>query len=51
MEHEILYRPSYSLLRATLLPGDLSAFELAGGTLFARSGACVASSPQIPRKE
>ncbi len=109
MEHEILYRPSYSLLRVSLLqgesiaaeagamvsmsagvemettarggvfgalkrsvlggesffvntfyanqpgevtfaptlPGDLCAFELAGGTLYAQSGAYVASSPQI----
>ena len=109
MEHEILYRPSYSLLRVSLrqgesiaaeagamvsmsagiemettarggvfgalkrsmlggesffvntfhanqpgevtfaptLPGDLCAFELTGGTLFAQSGAYVASSPQI----
>jgi len=109
MEHEILYRPSYSLLRVTLapgesiaaeagamvsmsagieietkarggvfgalkrsvlggesffvntfhahqagevtlaptLPGDLSAFDLTGGTLYAQSGAYVASSLQI----
>ena len=109
MEHEILYRPSYSLLRVSLLqgesiaaeagamvsmsagiemetaarggvfgalkrsmlggesffvntfranqpgevtfaptlPGDFVAFELAGGTLFAQSGAYVACSPQI----
>lgn len=109
MEHEILYRPSYSLLRVRLaqgesiaaeagamvsmsggieietkarggvfgalkrsvlggesffvntfhanqagevtfaptLPGDLSAFDLTGGTLYAQSGAYVASSPQI----
>ncbi len=109
MEHEILYRPSYSLLRVSLLqgesiaaeagamvsmsagiemetaacggvfgalkrsmlggesffvntfranqpgevtlaptlPGDLCAFELTGGTLFAQSGAYIASSLQI----
>jgi len=109
MEHEILYRPSYSLLRVRLaqgesvaaeagamvsmsagieietkarggvlgalkrsvlggesffvntfrasqagevtfaptLPGDLCAFDLTGGTLYAQSGAYVASSPQI----
>lgn len=109
MDHEILYRPSYSLLRVSLLrgesiaaeagamvsmsagiemetaarggvfgalkrsvlggesffvntfhasqpgevtfaptlPGDLCAFDLTGGTLYAQSGAYVACSPQI----
>ncbi len=109
MEHEILYRPSYSLLRVSLsqdesisaesgamvsmssgieiqtaakgglfgalkrsvlggesffvntfnareagevtfapsLPGDISAIELKGQTLFAQSGAYIASSPEI----
>src|SRR5690606_4497598 len=32
---------------APTLPGDLCAFELTGGTLYAQSGAYVASAPQI----
>ena len=47
MQHETLYRPSYSLLKITLSPGDLAAVDLRGQAIYAQSGAYIASSPDV----